>query len=132
MDCIRNITNDIETQSSVNASLACECLPGCFEIKYDTEVSVAPLLPNEEMLQTRGLSAQNVSIMHIFYKYKYLRSQSKDEIIGFTEFLCTFSFGVQFSFLCCMNLLLMIFVLHFSQHRRYFRAFYGLQCIFHR
>lgn len=98
---MKNVTNYVQMQSSVNNSLSCNCLPGCFEITYDSEVSVAPLLPNEALLKNRGITAQNVSIMHIFYENSFFRSQSKDEILGFTEFLCTFSFAfdARFSFL---------------------------------
>lgn len=74
--------------SPANDSFSCNCLPGCFELTYDTEVSTAPLLPNEALLKDSGITAQNVSIMHIFYENSYFRSQSKGEILGFTEFLC--------------------------------------------
>ena len=61
-------------------SSLCDCLPGCFDINYDTEVSMAPLLPRTKV--------QNISIVHFFYKKYHFRSQRKDELIGFTEFLC--------------------------------------------
>lgn len=83
-------------QSPVNNSLACKCLPGCFEISYDAEVSMAPLLPNDALLKNTKLKPANVSIMHVFYKKNYFRSQSKDEIVGITEFLCTFIFLFEF------------------------------------
>lgn len=79
-------------QSSGNNSLACNCLPGCFEVTYDAEVSIAPLLPNDALFKNKKLKPENVSIVHIFYAHKYFRSQTKDEIIGFTEFLCMFHF----------------------------------------
>lgn len=84
--CKNNVTDHL--QSQINGSYHCKCLPGCFEISYDTEVSMAPLLKNAPMLRKRGLSEQNVSIVHIFYKENYYRSQKKEELIGFTEFLC--------------------------------------------
>lgn len=123
-DCIRNITNYIDTQSSVNTSLVCNCFPGCFDIKYETEVSVAPLLPNEELLSEGGLSAQNVSIMHVFYKTRYLRSQSKDEIIGFTEFLCKFGIGIEYYSWCVVLLFVLLFLFCFSQHGTCFPFFF--------
>lgn len=85
-------------QSAVNDSLSCNCLPGCFEISYDTEISVATLLPNEALLKNKGITAQNVSFMHIFYENGFFRSQRKEEIVGFTEFLCTFDFAFEFLF----------------------------------
>lgn len=85
-ECVNNVTDHL--QSSMNGSHRCKCLPGCFEISYDTEVSMAPLLKNAPMLRKRGLSELNVSVVHIFYKESYYRSQKKEELIGFTEFLC--------------------------------------------
>lgn len=66
---------------------------GCFEVSYDAEVSMAPLLQDAPILQqsNRSLSGPNVSVVHIFYKNNYFRSQKKNEIIGFTEFLCELS-----------------------------------------
>lgn len=84
--CTKNVTNEI--QSRTNNAYLCNCLPGCFEISYDAEVSMAPLLQNVPMLQKRGLLEPNVSVVHIFYKNNYFRSQKKEELIGFTEFLC--------------------------------------------
>lgn len=65
---------------------------------YDEEVSFAPLLPNEAIVKNRGLTEQNISMMHIFYKETYFRSENKEEIIAFTDFLCE-----QFNQLVQMN-----------------------------
>lgn len=83
-------------QSSMNHSFACNCLPGCFEITYDAEVSIAPLHSNQKLLKNTTLKEQNVTTMHIFYKNMYFRSQRKEEIIGLTEFLCTLCFWFEF------------------------------------
>lgn len=85
-ECVKNVTDQIQTRT--NSSFTCDCLPGCFEITYDAEISMAPLLQNAPILQKRELSEPNVSIVHIFYKNNYFRSQKKEELIGFTEFLC--------------------------------------------
>lgn len=84
-ECVKDVTDKIQTRP--NSSFSCKCLPGCFEISYDAEVSMAPLLQNAPILQKRELSEPNVSIVHIFYKNNYFRSQKKEELIGFTEFL---------------------------------------------
>lgn len=71
---------------------------GCFEVSYDAEVSMAPLLQDAPILQqsNRSFSGPNVSVVHIFYKNNYFRSQKKNEIIGFTEFLCELSLIISF------------------------------------
>lgn len=84
--CTKNLTDQIQSRPN-NNPYQCKCLPGCFDISYDAEVSMAPLLPNVPMLQKRGLLEPNVSVVHIFYKNNYYRSQKKEELIGFTEFL---------------------------------------------
>lgn len=86
--CVKTVNDQIQSRSNDSLALQCKCLPGCFDIGYDAEVSMAPLLPNVPMLRKRGLLEPNVSIVHIFYKNNYYRSQKKEELIGFTEFLC--------------------------------------------
>lgn len=85
-NCTVPISELIQTQ--MNSSYMCDCLPGCFEIIFDTEVSMAPLLRGAAMLENTKFAEPNVSILHIFYKNNFIRSQKKEQFIGFTEFLC--------------------------------------------
>lgn len=87
--CVQNVTDQIQAQK--NSSYVCDCLPGCFEISYDAEVLMAPLLQNAPILQKRGLSEPNVSVVHLFYKNKYFQSQKKEEIIGINHSYYHFS-----------------------------------------
>lgn len=84
--CTSKVTKQIELQT--NESFLCECLPGCFGISYDTEVSMAPLLQRSPILKERGLMTKNVAILHIFFKENSFRSQRKENFVGFTDFLC--------------------------------------------
>lgn len=84
--CVERVTNEIQSQK--NESFTCQCLPGCYEVNYNAEVSMAPLLQEAPLLAKQGHLGPNVSVMHIFYKSNFFRSQKKDELIGFTEFLC--------------------------------------------
>lgn len=34
------------------------------------------------------IARNNFAVMHIFYEENFFRSNSKEELIGFTEFLC--------------------------------------------
>lgn len=36
------------------------------------------------------ISKRSVSVVHIYYEESYFRSFTKEELIGFTEFLCTY------------------------------------------
>lgn len=105
--CVADVTNKMNARK--NSSFACHCLPGCVEVNYDADISMAPLLRGAPILQKRkGLLEPNVSVAHIFYKKNFFRSQKKDELIGFTEFLCKFDFH-QF-----VILLIRIFFLFFG------------------
>lgn len=84
--CVEGVTNQV--QKRTNSSFICECLPGCFEVSYDAEVSMAPLLQKAPILMKSGFAGPNVSVVHVFYKNNFFRSQKKNELIGFTEFLC--------------------------------------------
>lgn len=84
--CVNEVTRELQSKS--NSSFICECLPGCFAINYETEISLTPLLSRSPMLLRKGLTASNTAIAHIYYKDPSVRSQRKEELIGFTEFLC--------------------------------------------
>lgn len=75
-------------QEKRNESYVCDCLPGCYEIAYDTEVSMAPLLDTAPILRKKRYAPENVSALNIFYKLNSFRSEIKGELIGFTDFLC--------------------------------------------
>lgn len=80
---------------SLNSSFMCSCMPGCFGINYDTEISMARMLENGEGIREKLLREmpteyrrRNMAILQVYYKETNFRSQNKGELIGFTEFLC--------------------------------------------
>lgn len=102
--CVNDVNREL--RSKTNSSFVCECLPGCFALAYDTEMSLSPLLGRSPLLQSRKLVASNTAMVHIYYKDQSTRSQKKEgefcgrlllsrsvnfsffsELIGFTEFL---------------------------------------------
>lgn len=60
------------------------------QVNYDTEISISPLLSRSEWLQEKGMRPSNTAIIHMYYKENSFRSQRKEELVGFTEFLCMF------------------------------------------
>ena len=82
--CIDEVTEKIQMQK--NASFVCDCLPGCFEITYDAEISMAPLLQQAPILATKGLLGSNVSVVHIYHKDLYIRSQRKEGVFHWKHF----------------------------------------------
>lgn len=87
--CVNEVTRQLQLKT--NQSFYCECLPGCFAINYESEISTAPLMPRAPALQERRLLFSNVAVVHIFFRDNYFRSQKKDELVGFTDFLCNFN-----------------------------------------
>lgn len=87
-DCIAHVTREIQLKT--NNSFICDCLPGCYAISYEAEISMAPLLEQPPLLKKKQMAPRNAALLHVFYKDFYFRSQKKEELIGFTEFLCKF------------------------------------------
>lgn len=86
--CIAHVTREIQLKT--NKSFICDCLPGCYAISYEAEISMALLLNHPPFLQKKQMAPKNAALLHVFYKDFYFRSQKKEELIGFTEFLCKF------------------------------------------
>ncbi|KAG4074411.1 hypothetical protein HA402_000390 [Bradysia odoriphaga] len=91
-DCYSTTLRAIEFRR--NETFTCHCLPACFELSYGSEISNAHL--GTEQFHTKnnfikafgkGFVERNLAVMHIYYEYKFLRSSTKEEFIGFTEFL---------------------------------------------
>lgn len=124
--CVDDVTARINAQK--NESFICECLPACFEINYDASVSMAPILHEAPILKQNGHQEQNVSVMHIYYQKNYFRSQKKDELIGFTEFLCEW----QKKQITCPNVHHhCTFFVIYSKYGRFVGTFHGFLGIFY-
>lgn len=54
------------------------------------ELSAAPIFEEAPLVKKNGLTAGNTSILEVYYQRGYYRSQDKEELIGFTEFLCKY------------------------------------------
>lgn len=94
IDCSKELK--LVIQLGQNATYKCDCLPGCFEISYRADVTTA-MLSNEFRvpqvmlkMHSREYVQNNLAVLHVFYEDKFFRSNSKDELIGFTEFLCKY------------------------------------------
>lgn len=91
--CIQNVMHMIE--SKTNDSFQCNCLPSCYAINYEAEISTAQLLTRASYSHVeykssvlRSYDVNDLAILNIFFKENSFRSQIKEELIGFTEFLC--------------------------------------------
>lgn len=85
---------------NLNDSFACSCMPACYAMGYDTEISISKLLSKSYGIRERilrkmesGYREKNIAVLQIYYKESLFRSQNKEELIGFTEFLCNSMFA---------------------------------------
>lgn len=92
--CVKNVMQLIE--SKTNSSFTCNCLPSCYAIGYEAELSVAPTLTQAQHSHVKyktsllkKYAVSDLAILHVFFQENNFRSQIKEELIGFTEFLCT-------------------------------------------
>ncbi|XP_031626094.1 pickpocket protein 28-like isoform X2 [Contarinia nasturtii] len=83
--CVNRVIRELRTKT--NSSFICECLPGCYAIAYETEISLSPLLPQSPLLQGKKLVVSDTAVLNIYFKEPSVRAQRKEELIGFTEFL---------------------------------------------
>lgn len=72
--------------------VSCDCLPGCFELSYQSEISMSPLNQNAKNFHQNHLDVDDLAVLHIFFREHYFRSQKKQELITFTELLCKSEF----------------------------------------
>lgn len=80
---------DREIQLKQNSSFKCShCFTGCFQLNYDSSFSTAKIYDRVPFLQKRNLNPKDISIVHIYYGQSTFRAHKKDELVGFTDFLC--------------------------------------------
>ncbi|XP_037040267.1 pickpocket protein 28 [Bradysia coprophila] len=82
----------IISELGINQTYSCNCLPGCFEISYKPSVYISELgngsyLTADKALMSKHVQRKSVAVVHIYYEESYFRSFTKEELIGFTEFL---------------------------------------------
>lgn len=82
VDCIKTV------EHKIRADLNTSCLSGCFEIHYDSSVSMAKIFDEIPFLRRNNLKSKNIAILHAYYGKSTFRSQRKEELVGFTDFLC--------------------------------------------
>lgn len=106
--CVTEVRRMIELK--YNNSYSCSCLPACFGITYGTEISMASLISNgisfhEEILLDNNLRwrTKDLAIVQIYFRDTFFRSQTREELIGLTEFLCKFCLQLIFGRIETLN-----------------------------
>lgn len=90
IECIKMVEQEIQTEQ--NSSFKCDqCLSGCFAINYDYTFSTAKIFERVPILQQNNLTIKNIAIVHTYYSQSSFRSERKEELVGFTDFLCEFT-----------------------------------------
>lgn len=131
--CVQNVMRLIE--SKTNGSFLCNCLPSCYAINYEAELSSAPTLTQAIHTHVdyktnvlRSYDTNDLAILHVFFKENSFRSQIKEELIGFTEFLCRFCDSEIPFPRSEVALTMRIYI--FSEYWWIVGTFHGLQCGF--
>lgn len=72
----------------------CECLPGCSEINYKISLSSAKIGNGSFAISDHELGKmdsnfvhENIALIHLFLMHSSFRSFTKEELMGFTDFL---------------------------------------------
>lgn len=87
MACVKWV--DRQLQLKKNDSFKCpECLGGCFSIHYDSTFSTAKIFNETPYLSKHKLKARDIAFVHTYFARSTFRSQRKEELVGFTDFLC--------------------------------------------
>lgn len=84
-------------QNTMDSNLSCNhCLPACFEINYGREISSCPLgtgtfqttlMPLPHIMQNASYIKDNIAIVHVALNENAYSGNTKNELIGFVEFL---------------------------------------------
>lgn len=110
-DCVNNITRQL--QSRENENFHCNCMYGCYDLKYDSELSSTPIFNRAPLLDQFGVAADDMAVLHVYYENLIYSSQKKEQLVGFTEFLCKVFF--RFEFLWFFSFSNLIMKLNFQQ-----------------
>lgn len=93
--CVSEV--ELQFEMKINTSFICNCLPGCYAISYEAELSMTPILGSAlyfrdgDKINTntkRPMVEKDLAVLHVYFRESLFRSQKKEELIGFTEFLC--------------------------------------------
>lgn len=74
-ECVDKVR--LELQLAMNDGFQC-----------DMSLSSIPIFDRAPILKENHLLYKNVAIWHVYYQSTFYRSENKQELIGFTEFLC--------------------------------------------
>lgn len=61
-------------------------------IKYEMGLSSTPIFQKSAFVKKWNITTENTGVLHVYYQNTFYRSQNKEELIGFTEFLCKYFF----------------------------------------
>lgn len=71
-----------------NATYSCRCQPSCWDLTYDTIMSMTPILRSAEVAEETGVENQELVILSIYFTKSYYRQYNRNPALSFTDFLC--------------------------------------------
>ncbi|OAD59290.1 Sodium channel protein Nach, partial [Eufriesea mexicana] len=81
------------TSINLSETPSCNCYPGCFEIGYNVEISQSKLMANvivsdNYVKKSKEYFTKNMAVVHLFFVESQFTKYMKNDLFGFTEFLC--------------------------------------------
>lgn len=108
-----------------NVKYSCNhCLPACFEINYEREISSSKLGTGEFITRDKIVNRnssyvrRNVAIVHIFFLDSSYGGYTKTEFIGFTDFLS--NIGGLLGLFMGFSVISLVEIVYFLSFRHYF------------
>lgn len=85
--CVKRVEKELQIKGNSSFKRN-QCLSGCYAMTYDSTFSTAKIFDRVPFLTQIHLEPKNVAILHTYYGRSLFRSQKKEELVGFTDFLC--------------------------------------------
>uniref|UniRef100_A0A8D8ZC00 Uncharacterized protein n=1 Tax=Cacopsylla melanoneura TaxID=428564 RepID=A0A8D8ZC00_9HEMI len=90
----QNLSNISKIFNDTTQKPNCGCLPGCFSLGYAKTQSSSSLVNNPRIRKRYltgkpiGYFRKNMAVVHLFFTDTQFTGFVKNELFGFTEFLC--------------------------------------------
>ncbi|CAD7087698.1 unnamed protein product [Hermetia illucens] len=126
-ECVRRVQYASESLLDEDTSCA-RCVPGCVSLNYLPVISGTELLKEDFILKENfsnpDINIEELAVIHFFYEFNSFRARTKEEFLGFADFLAN-SGGILglflgFSMLSVIELLYFMFLLPHTIIKNYF------------
>lgn len=83
-----------------NTTYSCRCQPSCWDLSYESTMSMAPILRAANIAGATGIDKQELVALSVFFTRSYYRQYNRNPAVSFTDFLCKQSQHFFLHFIC--------------------------------